>query len=111
PHTRDSLLPHFRRPPASALVPYTTLFRSGIELDRVGAPDHVVRRHGELRHLDAPVQRDPQDVARDGVEQQDADHEEYGVHGQAADRKSTRLNSSHVKSSYAVFCLTKKTRP
>src|SRR5690606_40289712 len=57
----------------------------GIELDRVGAPDDVIRRHGELRHLDAPVQWYLQKIASDGVEQQDTDHEEYGVHGKAAE--------------------------
>src|SRR5256886_10628327 len=69
-----------RRPPRSTLFPYTTLFRS--ELDVVllgpqhrGDPDHVVGiRVAEL----------------------------------GTDRKSTRLNSSHSQISYAVFCLKKK---
>src|SRR5215475_15781685 len=69
-----------RRPPRSTLFPYTTLFRSGRPRDRRGAP--------------APAGGGP--VAAD-------DRAEAGP-----DRKSTRLNSSHVKISYAVFCLKKK---
>src|SRR3989442_15764722 len=69
-----------RRPPRSTLFPYTTLFRS----DRLGARDLLLRRpargHGVCLHV--PVE----------------------------DRKSTRLNSSHVRISYAVFCLKKKKR-
>src|SRR5256885_8831507 len=85
-----------RRPPRSTLFPYTTLFRSVIELDaffddgvvdgatidrRIGADLHVRSdaHRAELRHLQPPT-----------------------------DRKSTRLNSSHLVISYAVFCLKKK---
>src|SRR5205814_7980358 len=71
------------RPPRSTLFPYTTLFRS--LADREVAPgDH---RHHRDRGRLAP---DPGPPAR---------HE---------DRKSTRLNSSHLGISYAVFCLKKK---
>src|SRR5690349_23895139 len=79
-----------RRPPRSTLFPYTTLFRSHL----TGRP--------ELRH---PVR-----ARADG-----AAHPPAGHHGRAGqspaddrDRKSTRLNSSHVEISYAVFCLKKK---
>src|SRR3989442_8968385 len=73
-----------RRPPRSTLFPYTTLFRS--------KRGFVVQ---EFRcRLDAA---DPR--ARLGNLDQ---------HLQATDRKSTRLNSSHVRISYAVFCLKKK---
>src|SRR5690349_24966950 len=72
-----------RRPPRSTLFPYTTLFRSGV-------------RHGGL---DAPVGEDRLEVADPAHLPQDA---------QPRDRKSTRLNSSHVEISYAVFCLKKK---
>src|SRR5436305_3768759 len=68
------------RPPRSTLFPYTTLFRSF----RLG------RRAAVLRTLDLHERLEDRDV-----------HEE--------DRKSTRLNSSHVRISYAVFCLKKKT--
>src|SRR5258705_12596648 len=71
-----------RRPPRSTLFPYTTLFRS--------ASPRQARL--KVRHTRA-VQLDL-----------------IGVYGQrsALDRKSTRLNSSHLGISYAVFCLKKK---
>src|SRR5262245_63960892 len=68
-----------RRPPRSTLFPYTTLFRSRRGQDAVGP--HARRQSG------ARLQPHP-------------------VH--ARDRKSTRLNSSHLGISYAVFCLKKK---
>src|SRR5215469_9783649 len=71
-----------RRPPRSTLFPYTTLFRSGC---RFGIED---QRPGQLQLLS-----DNDDCAR----------------SREPDRKSTRLNSSHVEISYAVFCLKKKT--
>src|SRR5439155_22132576 len=76
-------------PPTSTLFPYTTLFRSrdGRAERRRGARDP--RRP----HLRPPPRRHP-----------DADEEEV----EGVDRKSTRLNSSHVAISYAVFCLKKK---
>src|SRR3989442_10969963 len=71
-----------RRPPRSTLFPYTTLFRSHVVDARVigtANPDAV--NLGRRNHrLD-----------------------------RGKDRKSTRLNSSHVRISYAVFCLKKKT--
>src|SRR2546426_7633829 len=83
-----------RRPPRSTLFPYTTLFRS-----RVGAAGgspvapalQADRRAGRLDAADpaAPA------TARGGL-------------GARGDRKSTRLNSSHLVISYAVFCLKKK---
>src|SRR2546426_7240445 len=81
-----------RRPPRSTLFPYTTLFRSHDEVDpeaRVGA---------------AAAEALP-DEDRGARRAEGADERE-GVHG--ADRKSTRLNSSHLVISYAVFCLKKK---
>src|SRR5437868_12134698 len=72
-------------PPRSTLFPYTTLFRSDVQRDRpLHVPDGQV-----ARHLVAVVRRalDPR---------------------ASEDRKSTRLNSSHVSISYAVFCLKKK---
>src|SRR2546426_9265557 len=78
-----------RRPPRSTLFPYTTLFRSR------AAP---FRRCAELRHGpgDGPAGLQP------------AVQEPEGDDGGAGDRKSTRLNSSHLVISYAVFCLKKK---
>src|SRR5256885_12182530 len=68
-----------RRPPRSTLFPYTTLFRSPIVAE--GAVDIVL-----------------DDGARKRI----------GITRAHLDRKSTRLNSSHLVISYAVFCLKKK---
>src|SRR3712207_6960790 len=82
-----------RRPPRSTLFPYTTLFRSGPldhqprpYLARVLGVDHPVEGGGD-QHVHVQLE---QLLVRD------------------ADRKSTRLNSSHANISYAVFCLKKK---
>src|SRR5258707_7071691 len=78
-----------RRPPRSTLFPYTTLFRSKLEID-LG-------------------RRDATNDERRGVKSDTCllecrlDHS-----GKRKDRKSTRLNSSHANISYAVFCLKKK---
>src|SRR2546426_3536437 len=87
-----------RRPPRSTLFPYTTLFRSesracGIELGHEGV---VASAGGRLEG--------PQSRGEDGRE---GPARHVGVAG-GIDRKSTRLNSSHLVISYAVFCLKKK---
>src|SRR2546430_10231671 len=97
-----------RRPPRSTLFPYTTLFRSLINeraraMFGLGTPRpegkpflEVVRNadlHAILRAVRAP--------GEGGVSRHEL---------RLADRKSTRLNSSHSQISYAVFCLTKKNR-
>src|SRR2546426_5839276 len=72
-----------RRPPRSTLFPYTTLFRShrpGVLAHRPPRDDEVKLRGRQM------IKRRQRDV----------------------DRKSTRLNSSHLVISYAVFCLKKK---
>src|SRR5437870_9568640 len=78
-----------RRPPRSTLFPYTTLFRSHWHCDCSNAVIELrSRRPFRLHFLKTP-----------------------GVPlrlGATRDRKSTRLNSSHVAISYAVFCLKKK---
>src|SRR5256885_3850248 len=88
-----------RRPPRSTLFPYTTLFRSAPELEAaVGwalVPDAV---HG--RHVDAVGDRVR---ALHGLPGGNLSLAVLGL-----DRKSTRLNSSHLVISYAVFCLKKK---
>src|SRR3712207_7736791 len=87
-----------RRPPRSTLFPYTTLFRS--QEDSVDdREDRRVRadaeRQGDERHgREAPALKEH----ADGVAHVKPDR---------ADRKSTRLNSSHANISYAVFCLKK----
>src|SRR5437667_6951350 len=83
-----------RRPPRSTLFPYTTLFRScGIGAATSG------RRIGAAKGA-RPLR---------GLKRQIADRlDEHGDHHHELDRKSTRLNSSHITISYAVFCLKKK---
>src|SRR3712207_7387910 len=77
-----------RRPPRSTLFPYTTLFRSEGEVDLEVAAHLVEEGHRLAGH-------------RAGAALQTGEL--------PADRKSTRLNSSHANISYAVFCLKKKT--
>src|SRR5436309_7627036 len=76
-----------RRPPRSTLFPYTTLFRSWTRSCRPSSS-------GRQRALTASRRRDRARRAHRSRRR--------------LDRKSTRLNSSHVKISYAVFCLKKK---
>src|SRR5436309_8145305 len=88
-----------RRPPSSTLFPYTTLFRSRLawrETDR--------NRWGGLARYEHRYDREPAGI---GPERR-RDVDLLSLHADR-DRKSTRLNSSHVKNSYAVFCLKKKT--
>src|SRR3989442_7574495 len=90
-----------RRPPRSTLFPYTTLFRS----DPLVFFAHAVR--DDRVELAGEIQR----VAVRQVTAMREVHAEHGVAGleqREVDRKSTRLNSSHVRISYAVFCLKKK---
>src|SRR5205807_6823325 len=98
-----------RPPPSSTLFPYTTLFRSE-RLPELGEPfrGRVVVpafAHGRGRRLDEDVERRVLRVAVSEVHCAEARGE--GVH-LPEDRKSTRLNSSHLVISYAVFCLKKK---
>src|SRR3989442_11422069 len=86
-----------RRPPRSTLFPYTTLFRSH-DHDRAGALERDLR--GDRR---AGAQR----AAPLGARAEGAPGESVATQSEG-DRKSTRLNSSHVRISYAVFCLKKK---
>src|SRR5690606_40316604 len=91
------------RPPRSTLFPYTTLFRSFDALSgkRVGIQFFPELLQASIQLLD----RLPVHGSR-GIQQQQASAAILGVVDK--DRKSTRLNSSHVKISYAVFCLKKK---
>src|SRR5689334_24368919 len=77
-----------RRPPRSTLFPYTTLFRSG------WAEPSVCERTLAQRQLRLMVLYLPEGAFR--------------LSTPSLDRKSTRLNSSHSSTSYAVFCLKKK---
>src|SRR5438067_6101672 len=81
-----------RPPPRSTLFPYTTLFRSDIHIEPFRSALVVrMRVDGLLRAVPAPADS-PSTRMRT-----------------TRDRKSTRLNSSHVSTAYAVFCLKKKT--
>src|SRR3989442_2164866 len=80
-----------RRPPRSTLFPYTTLFRSCKFVDISLKPVHDA--------IDFPAYV---------VEVFGGELQRHGPNDHGADRKSTRLNSSHVRISYAVFFLKKK---
>src|SRR5256885_8413258 len=75
-----------RRPPRSTLFPYTTLFRSSTAA--ASSPARFKRRLPDGHRREGHEAADPRDLI--------------------SDRKSTRLNSSHLVISYAVFCLKKK---
>src|SRR5262245_63821527 len=94
-----------RRPPRSTLFPYTTLFRS--EPD---ARDVRQGRVGGGACRCAPRGAGEPGGARGGAAHQLAWRERARVGPHLPDRKSTRLNSSHLGISYAVFCLKKKIR-
>src|SRR5256885_7915317 len=97
-----------RRPPRSTLFPYTTLFRS--HRRQGGVPE---RRHGDRQaaHGRACPRKRPREREGPGVRAAAAPEDRNRQEPEAAareDRKSTRLNSSHLVISYAVFCLKKK---
>src|SRR5690606_40870665 len=93
-----------RRSPRLTLFPYTTLFRSCLRGQRAEVAGSVPRlRRLELADREHPPCHEPADRALRRRTQARAARSARG------DRKSTRLNSSHVKISYAVFCLKKKT--
>src|SRR2546430_3163225 len=88
-----------RRPPRSTLFPYTTLFRSPIQLLRQGVDGRETRAPLSLL---LGIER----VRQTEIEVRG--HAGGARAGGIGDRKSTRLNSSHSQISYAVFCLKKK---
>src|SRR3989442_8941700 len=94
-----------RRPPRSTLFPYTTLFRSVAEAQ---GPPPRDRGRGAPRHLPAGPLLRRVDTGMRGRALPESTRRRRGP---AGDRKSTRLNSSHVRISYAVFCLKKKKGP
>src|SRR3712207_7372744 len=85
-----------RRPPRSTLFPYTTLFRS-LDADGQGGRLHGVSPLGVRLTSGQDQFRTPP-----------AGRPVLCGRAPRADRKSTRLNSSHANISYAVFCLKKK---
>src|SRR5256885_10688382 len=89
-----------RRPPRSTLFPYTTLFRSFVprrNSHQLEIDQHLV--HLRVAHSLSSAKRTSVNAIRAGGERR---------HRIGKDRKSTRLNSSHLVISYAVFCLKKK---
>src|SRR2546426_2923411 len=89
-----------RRPPRSTLFPYTTLFRSyDYDIYTANADGSGARRLTTNPAYDAEgtLSPDGQTIVFTSLR-----------HGDLEDRKSTRLNSSHLVISYAVFCLKKK---
>src|SRR3712207_7500657 len=99
-----------RRPPRSTLFPYTTLFRSGFEVEdgfanEDGTPNETMPSMRMVFTFEptgtgsrvTSVTRFPSTEAMQQLVE--------------IDRKSTRLNSSHANISYAVFCLKKKKSP
>src|SRR5256885_5595553 len=94
-----------RRPPRSTLFPYTTLFRSDVHALLQQMKLHPLFRQrlegGEMVEWGAKT------IPEGGYYSIAARRSGDGV---AIDRKSTRLNSSHLVISYAVFCLKKKKR-
>src|SRR5438067_7457787 len=95
-----------RHPPTSTLFPYTTLFRSnGLRYLR-GRYDHLSETDLDPVTGSCGFRFDSQRVAA-WKDQEPS----LGAGMLDRDRKSTRLNSSHVSISYAVFCLKKKNNP
>src|SRR5437867_10769216 len=92
-----------RRPPRSTLFPYTTLFRSpvpqGCGVQTLGRPTHEQPQ---------PAANPRRGSYKDCLRNMKSRPTQFGVRENTADRKSTRLNSSHRTISYAVFCLKKK---
>src|SRR5256885_12801585 len=92
-----------RRPPRSTLFPYTTLFRSVFGSENPDKPiwkDNLRPRHMKPQHRE--------DRAKLGNSRCCAARMAAWGTRHGSDRKSTRLNSSHLVISYAVFCLKKK---
>src|SRR5688572_31868599 len=88
-----------RRPPRSTLFPYTTLFRSVIDVGFNRLPDG--RIVGDVDFEGVKEKASYITPVPGGVRR-------LFLHALEVDRKSTRLNSSHSQISYAVFCLKKK---
>src|SRR3712207_8130397 len=98
-----------RRPPRSTLFPYTTLFRSLLE---VAALDERLAEQGEGIGEELGERLSPVAHVDDRLPQRALGLLELAAPQKREpapqDRKSTRLNSSHANISYAVFCLKKK---
>src|SRR5690606_39855547 len=93
-----------RPPPISTLFPYTTLFRSSPPSCRTPPPPHRCCLYGACCLYRARTKKHLLSLMAEQV------FFCPGTVRTSSDRKSTRLNSSHVKTSYAVFCLKNKNR-
>src|SRR5256885_4725707 len=91
-----------RRPPRSTLFPYTTLFRSGTLIHSGGAGVQALKSAFKERF---GIADDLHDIEIAGMTDSGI---VVSILNKHKDRKSTRLNSSHLVISYAVFCLKKK---
>src|SRR5256885_7593999 len=89
-----------RRPPRSTLFPYTTLFRSVIVMVLGGAIGFVYSKIPKISYINSSKVFNEFKLKKE--------FEKDLKKLETSDRKSTRLNSSHLVISYAVFCLKKK---
>src|SRR5690625_6041372 len=105
------------RPPISTLFPYTTLFRSLAEVkqtvdDAIAHNKYIIFE--DHSHYDSWTEEQLEDLEKliDYIKEKEVPivnlQDGFNMRGNILDRKSTRLNSSHVAISYAVFCLKKK---
>src|SRR3712207_8658989 len=92
-------------PPRATLLPYTTLFRSDRVVEHVRVAPVEQEPHDVLGPLAARVEQVLEHLAV--LAPQERVGPGSAVQAHAPDRKSTRLNSSHANTSYAVFCLKK----
>src|SRR2546427_9238159 len=97
-----------RRPPRSTLFPYTTLFRSPKTVANIHRVMHRALNQAQRWRLITANVADLVDPPRQRRPEMKALSPEQARAVLNADRKSTRLNSSHSQISYAVFCLKKK---
>src|SRR5437667_7479418 len=93
-----------RPPPRSTLFPYTTLFRSHGSHGVIYRLHPARARTRKNEGAETPRRTESHEGSRRGVSAPSF----FLVLARAGDRKSTRLNSSHITISYAVFCLKKK---
>src|SRR2546426_2062268 len=93
-----------RRPPRSTLFPYTTLFRSGLNLEKTACTRAGLRTSPMMGAMSGFLLDDRNSCSMQYKAYSYCIEQEF----LSSDRKSTRLNSSHLVISYAVFCLKKK---